>query len=400
MNSFIRLMMMASRFLLMFYIAYFFDAKAVGEFGLLYGTITFCVFLVGFEHYSISQREIMSQNEDQWLGIIQSQIATNLFLYCLVAPFFILIFTLNLLPWKYFFWFFILLILEHFSQELIRFIAGMRLQFQVSVALFLRSGFWILICLPVMFFFDYRNFSFLFYSWSISCLISIFYSIFYINKYVQLSNFRLPSIKKFHLLHYNSSTLHFFLATSVIKFLFIGDRYLVKYFCGTEILGVYVFFIGIAMTVVSLIDPAITSYIFPDIVSSFRSGLVGEFNKLLRRYALYVMIFSAAISIFLFKFSYLFFNFLSSSIYSENIPIFNAILLSTFIYAVSLVPHYGLIAKNLEKYIFTSNLIAFTVFILFLFIPFGFSNTLIVPLSLQLSFTVLLIIKSYYLATK
>lgn len=400
MNVFIRLMMMASRFLLMFFIAYFFDVKAVGEFGLLYGTIIFCVFLVGFEHYSITQRDIMSQNKGQWLNIIQNQVAANLFFYCLVAPFFILIFIFNLLPWKYFFWFFILLILEHFSQELIRFIAGMRLQFQVSVALFLRSGFWILICLPIMFFYDYRNFSFLFYSWCVSCLISIFYLIFHINKNIKLSNFRLPSIKKIHLLHYTSSTLHFFLATSVIKFLFIGDRYLVKYFCGPEILGAYVFFIGIGMTVVSLIDPAITSYIFPDMVSSFRSGLVDEFNKLLRRYALYVIIFSATISLFLFKFSHLLFNFLSSSIYSENISIFNAILLSTFIYAISLVPHYGLIAKKLEKYIFISNLIAFSIFILFLFIPFGISNTLIVPLSLQLSFTVLLIIKTYYLATK
>ena len=391
---------MASRFLLMFYIAYFFDAKTVGEFGLFYGTIVFSVFLVGFEHYSITQREIMSQTKDKWLDIIQNQVATNLFFYCLLAPSFIFIFIFKLLPWKYFFWFFILLILEHFSQELIRFIAGMRLQFQVSFALFLRSGFWILISLPIMYFYDYKNFSFLFYCWSISCVISILYSIFYINTNIQLSNFRLPSIKKIHLLHYRSSTLHFFLATSVIKLLFIGDRYLVKYFCEPEFLGAYVFFIGIAMTAVSLIDPAITSFMFPDIVSSFKNGLKDKFNKLLRRYALCVSVFSAAISLLLFKFSYLIFNFLSYKIYSENISTFNAILLSTFIYGISLVPHYGLVAKNLEKYIFISNLIAFIVFILFLFIPLGISNKLIVPISLQLTFAVLLTTKSYYLATK
>lgn len=392
--------MMGLRFFLMFYIAYFLDAKTLGEYGLFVGTVTYCVFLVGFEHYSISQRELMSQKKSQWLSIIQNQFAANLFLYCLIAPFFIFIFIFNLLPWKYFFWFFILLILEHFSQELIRFKAGMSLQIQVSAALFLRSGFWVLLCLPIMYFYNIKNLNFLFLFWSISCLLSIYFSIFHINKILPLYNFKLPSIKQTHLFNYNSSTLQFFLGTSVIKILFIGDRYLVEYFCSSEILGTYIFFIGIAMTSVSLIDPAITSFMLPKIVDSFQNGPSLKFKKLFLRYALYVFIFSSTVSLLTFKVAPYIFNLLGNKIYLDNIKLFREILLVTFIYALSLIPHYGLLAKKYEKHILISNLITFLVFALCICFFSGISNIFLIPISLQISFVVLLILKMFFFIRK
>src|SRR5690606_36382753 len=108
------------KFLLIFFLAKFLPPEEVGVFGLVAATIGYSFFVVGFEFYTYSGRELLGLSRDGWLPVIRDQWVLFAVGYVFILPVLTFIFGVYLSSWKYVGWFLLLLLFEHTAQELNR----------------------------------------------------------------------------------------------------------------------------------------------------------------------------------------------------------------------------------------------------------------------------------------
>ncbi len=165
---------LSSKFLLMFFLAKFVEPKELGLYGLLTATISYALFLLGLDFYTFTTREIIKRERHEWGGLLKDQGALSLLLYVTVLPLLLFIFLTGLLPWYVAGWFFILLVLEHLTQELGRVLIAISEQLFASVVLFLRSGIWAVLVTSIMFFrADTRNLDFVLGAWTLGSFVAL-----------------------------------------------------------------------------------------------------------------------------------------------------------------------------------------------------------------------------------
>ena len=133
---------LASRFLLIFFLARFLEPAQLGLYGLLTATVGYSLYLLGFDFYTFTTREVLKRERHEWGGLLKDQGALSLVLYAVFMPLLSLIFIQGLLPWSLAGWFFALLILEHLNQEFGRLLVAISEQLLASVVLFIRQGTW------------------------------------------------------------------------------------------------------------------------------------------------------------------------------------------------------------------------------------------------------------------
>ena len=245
-NIFLRGLSIVSRFVLIYTLAKLLEPDQLGVFGLILATVSFNVLVVGADFYTYSQRELLSCGPERRSFIIQHQLIAHVILYLVLIPLQILLFVFDLLPIRFFIWFFALLIVEHVAQELNRLLVVLHRQIAASWVLFLRTGVWVWGILPLMWFIPgYNRIETVFMGWFIGGIIAIAIGIFTVKKEVLIwKKWPLDKVwikKGFHV------GAGFLLATICFKALLTLDRYVVEYLTDTSVLGVYVFYIGIVM---------------------------------------------------------------------------------------------------------------------------------------------------------
>ena len=67
-NITLRGMTLVSKFVLLFFLAKFLQASEVGLYGLLSATIGYALYVIGFEFYNFSTREMIGEDSKHWLG--------------------------------------------------------------------------------------------------------------------------------------------------------------------------------------------------------------------------------------------------------------------------------------------------------------------------------------------
>lgn len=150
-NLAMRGMTLLAKFLLIFFLARFLEPHELGLYGLLVAAIGYAIYLLGLDFYTYTTRELIKHDRVLWGGMLKSQGALMLVLYCIVLPLLLLVFVAEKLPWWAAGWFFALLVLEHLNQEASRLLIAISDPLFASVALFLRQGAWVLFLVPVMY---------------------------------------------------------------------------------------------------------------------------------------------------------------------------------------------------------------------------------------------------------
>ena len=173
-NILLRAATLASRFLLIFFLARFLDPAQLGLYGLLTATIGYSLYLLGFDFYTFTTREIIKREPKEWGGLLKDQGALSLVLYAVFIPLLSLIFIQQLLPWQLAGWFFALLVLEHLNQELGRLLVAISQQTQASLVLFLRQGTWAIAVVALMAVVpETRSLDYVFGAWSVAGLVTV-----------------------------------------------------------------------------------------------------------------------------------------------------------------------------------------------------------------------------------
>lgn len=393
-NISIRGMTLISKFLLIFFLARFLEPAELGVYGLLAATVGYSMYLLGFDFYTYSTRELLKRQRQEWGGVLKAQGALTLVLYAIFLPLLSLVFINDLLPMRVLGWFFVLLILEHLNQELGRLLVAVSQQLSASLVLFLRSGVWAILVAGVMFFYpDTRDLDVVFGAWTLGGLTALWLGIFRVNR-MGLSGWR-QKVDWVWIIKGLKVALALLVATLAIRGVFTLDRYWFQELAGLNMLGAYVLFMGVSMALMSFLDAGIFAFIYPGLISAyqqedavgFRRGMLKLLLQTVCVCGVFVLVALLAIGPLL--------AWLDKPLYSEQQGLFVWILLATVLYAVGMIPHFGLYAQGRDRPIIYSHIASLIVFILATGSFAQYWPHLAVPLGLCVSFFCVLCWKSW-----
>lgn len=356
----LRVLAMLSRFLLILFLAKTLPPNEVGLFGLLLATISFSVLLIGGDFYTYSQRILLSKPKMQWGFILYNQAAAISIIYILLLPLHILIFYFGLIPHEYINVFFLLLITEHVAQETNRILIAMKRPVIASIVLFVRSGLWGYILIAILWLQNIdKPLLFTLNLWLISVIFAIFIGGYFI--YQEITPWKKQQKLMIDIewikLGFKTAVIYL-ISTLCFRALFTVDKYVVGYLTGQDILGVYTIYIGIAMSILSFIDAGILSFLYPNMVNSYKQGNYQEYKKHKKELTISVILSSIILAIIAAILAPTLLSWIEKEIYLNYLPLLWILLLTIVIYAIGMIPHYGLYARNQDKVIVFSHIMS------------------------------------------
>lgn len=399
-NVFLRGLSMAGRFILIFSIAKLLTPAEVGVFGLMLATISFSVLLVGADYYAYAQRELLARPPELWSFVIQNQIKAQLILYCVLLPAQLVIFFYGLMDWQYASWFFALLLLEHIAQEINRLLVIMHKQFMASWVLFVRMASWVFFVIPLMVLYpEYQNLKTLYAAWLIGCAAAIVIGLIAVKKTVPIWCWQPTDkiwLKKGFMVGGS-----FLLASISMKGLLTFDRYAVEALGNPDLLGVYVFYIGIVTGLYSVLDPAVFSFLYPRMLSSYQMHRKDEYQKAFKELMWSTLIISLLLAVFIWIITPYIINWIDKPIYTEHLESFGLLIFAGFMYAIGYIPHYALYAMKADKWIMSAHITSLVIFFMGVTMLHLESGIQTVSIAMILAFSWMAIVKSVgYLYTK
>lgn len=394
-NVVLRGMTLASKFLLIFFLARFLEPQELGLYGLLTATIGYALYLLGFDFYAFTTREMLKRERSEWGGLLKDQAALSGVLYGVFLPLLCLSFLKGLLPWNLAGWFFALLVFEHLSQELVRLLIAISEQLLASLVLFLRSGIWAVAVAGLMFIEpESRTLDFVLGAWTLGGLFAVLLGIF------RISQLKIGGWHKAVDWRWIGKGLKIaiplLVATLAVRAVFTLDRYWFEALAGLEVLGAYVLFMGFSNALISFLDAGVFAFSYPGLITAYSREDASAFRHGLRKLLLQTLVLSTAFAAIALLLIGPLVQWLDRPLYIDQQGLFPWILLATVLYAVGMVPHYALYAQGHDRPIIQSHIVSFLVFIPATWLLSLYSPLLAVPLGLSAAFALILLWKSWF----
>ncbi|EPA0061532.1 lipopolysaccharide biosynthesis protein [Enterobacter cloacae] len=357
-NLLIRGATLASRFILVIFIAKFLSAEELGAYSLFAASIAYALFFVGMDFYTFSSREILSVDKSLWFGIVKNQFVFYLLFYFIGFPLIYTLFYFGFLPKQFILWFYLILVAEHLAQESMRLLVVLDKAFLANISLFIRSGVWVYAAVIIMFFSDgLREVTTILGLWLVGSSLSILLVI--------------PQLKRLHQISASSQKIDFswmlqgikvaiplLIGTLALRSIYLVDRYSLSYFANLSAVGIYSFYSSFASALLAFVDAVVVMQIYPKIVSSVKNNDLNGLVYYKRKFVKLVSILSLILVVLLPVGVYLLLLWMNKSEYLEYIPLLALLMLSSIIYSYALLPHYELYAHNEDKKIITSSVLA------------------------------------------
>lgn len=362
-NIFLRGGTLAAKFGLLAVLAILLPPADVGYYGLLTASIGWTMYLVGWEFYTFSMREIIGRGSSGMREIVRDQSVLYGLTYILVTPVFLLALAAGILPIQYGGWFALLLVLEHLGLEVGRILIALSRPLMAGVMLFLRGGAWCIVVAIVLAVSPaLRQLDFVFACWTAGSTAGLIVGV--------ASLWRMSGGQAFNAINWRwivnglGIALPLMLGSLAVRGIFTFDRFWVEAIGGASVLGAYVLFVGVATAVLSFVDAGIVDFAYPRVVRAARSGAGADFSREMRRLEWSVGAAVLILSLGCWLGFTLFIGFLPNPIYAEHIYLLPPIVLAIALYGISTVPHVALYAHGRDSVIVASQLVGLGVFVL------------------------------------
>lgn len=391
-NVSLRGLALVGKFFLVFFLAKYLSPDVVGIYGLLAATVGYSFFILGFEFYTYSTREMLAADSKQWLVFVRDQAVFFFLAYLIFLPLLFFVFLGGVLPWKYACWFFFLLILEHAAQEINRLLVVMSEQLLASFILFVRGGVWCFVLIFLMWWMpSTRSLEWVFGVWSfgvgLACLLGF-------SRVIALDRCALSTPINWSWIGRGVKVaMPLLVASLAIRGLFVFDRYWVESVAGLEVLAAYILFIGIASAVISFLDAGVIVFSYPKIVAAAKANDLKLFNDGMRGLFVKVLLAIVILVVGALLVSRPVLFWIGKGTYVDNFYLLEWLLLATALYALSMVPHVGLYAWHQDKVILYSQLFGLLIFFLGVFWGAPEYGVVAIPWALCLSFFCILVWK-------
>jgi O-antigen/teichoic acid export membrane protein len=392
---------LGARFLFVFFLAKYLDPASVGYYGLFSATVGYALYFVGLDFYAYVARELLKAPREQRGQMLKGQVALSGALYLIFFPVALAFLLQTKWPGQLLLWFFPLLLLEHFNQELSRLMMALSQQMSSSVILFVRQGSWAIVSvLLLMFYPPSRNLDTLLALWAAAGVSAAALGIWKL-KLLNMGGWRSPPDWQWIKRGIGISGA-FLLATLAVRGVNTFDRYWLEVLGGIDVVAAYVLLLGVAGTLMTFLDAGIFSYAYPTLIQYHLAGEKTRARAKIIQVLWQTLAFSgffALVSWFLLP---VLLRWIDNPIYIESMHLYPWLLLASVINSVSMVPHYGLYAQGQDKPIIYSHLTALLVFCVGTWLFSSHFGSVAVLFGLNLSFGTVLIWKglAYWAVSK
>lgn len=385
---------LSTRFLFIFFLAKYLDPALVGYYGLFTATVGYSLYFVGLDFYTYVTREILKTPNDKRGQILKSQAALSGVLYILFLPIaYSLLLQYSGWPKYLLNWFFPILLLEHFNQEMSRLLIALSQQITASMILFIRQGSWTLGIVALMAWEpSSRQLQTIMVLWALAGIAAASVAIYKLRE-LRMGGWRSSLDWKWIKKGIAVSTA-FLLATLALRGVQTFDRYWLESLGGIEIVGAYVLFFGVAGSLLAFLDAGVFAFTYPTLIKLHQAQDNDSARTIVRKMLGLTVFLSAGfalVSWFLLPFLLIWIN---NPVYSQANYLYPYLLSAIIINAVGMVPHFALYARGCDKPIIYSHISALICFLLFTWILSTHYSVLAVPIGLNFSFVVILIWKT------
>lgn len=388
-NVALRMFTLASRFLLVFFLAKFLTPSELGLYGLLTATIRYSLYIVGLDFYTYTTRELIEHDCKSWGRLFKNQVVLSLFLYLLTFPLLGLVFYGKYLPWSLAPWFYTLILLEHINQEVFRLLIALSYQTYASVLLFLRQAVWAIgIVIFMLLNKEMRNLDSLLAAWVISGIATVIFGFFRVYRF-QAGGWR-ENVDWGWISKGIKVSLPFLVATLALRGLFTIDRYWLQSLTNLEVVGAYVLFVSLGLTMITFLDAGVFTFSYPILIKSYKKKQNDLFRTKMHEMFIQttlVVIFYSVVSLFILPYVL---ELINNPIYFKYQPMYILLLVMTALYGFSMIPHYGLYAQGLDRPIILAHVVGFGTFIVSVFVFVNYSKIYAIPISLCVAFAAIL----------
>lgn len=367
----IRALTLAAKFLLVLCMVKYFQPSELGLYGVITALVAYALFFLGLEFYNYTSRVLVGASDKETVLIIRDQFLLYGITFCLFFPVFLAFFYLKLVPFSLITWFFIIVIFEHASSELLRILIALARPYLANFTFFIRQGLWIYILLPIFYFYpEMRQFSLILIAWILGAVLSILIGFAPLYSLPWNNIWLYPVRWKTMWQGLKISRPFLISAFCALSLLYI-ERFFVNYYCGIDAVGIYTFFSGLSITLHSLVNTGVAKMRLAQLVSAWKQNNIHLFYLESMHMLKYTVVFVALFSVVSLICIEPFISMLNKPVYLDKINIFYLLLAGAACRSIADVPLYTLYAQHSDKIILAINLSSFFILIV--------GNTILVP---------------------
>ncbi|GAA3566016.1 polysaccharide biosynthesis C-terminal domain-containing protein [Snuella lapsa] len=389
-NLFLRGATIGLKFALSIIIINELGVEEYGTFGIFQSTVIIMTFIVGFDFYSFSSREILKKEAKPFSFYFKHQLLFYLLSYFFVIPFSFFLVKLDIVEKEHLFLFILILVAEHLSQELYRILILLKKSIVGTMVLFLRSGIWIIV-LYVLWQINFvaKNINALLILWLFGAAFSLVVG-FRKTNFTWVKELDFDWIKKGIVI-----ALPFFVGTIMYKLIEFSGRYFLKFYFSDKEVGIFTFFSSISNILFVFVQTIVIIEIYPRLLESrkknFREFMIvfKVYKKQLLQYTFLGIILSSV-------FIYPLLLFMNKTVLLSNIISYFVLLIAMSFFCVSFISHYALYSYSRDFQILKATAIGFTINIVASFLLIPTYGVLGASIAQVLSFLSLFISKLYF----
>ncbi|MCG6184560.1 oligosaccharide flippase family protein [Anoxybacillus sp. LAT_38] len=363
-NIILRGLTLFAKFIVVFLLAKFLSEKELGDYSLIVSFITISIYIIGFEYYTnLTRLYIRFSKKELKSKLLLNQLYFHISMYILNSISLWIMVNINIIDKKYFFLLLILLFFEFVSQEIARILITISKSVMSNLIVFIRSGLWVYLMIPVYLISpNILSVRSIIIFWIIHSFLSVFIGLIFIRRQFILSTLRKPS---YRIIMYGiKKSIPFFFSTISYVISINIDKFILKFFYGSNIVGIYSFYFSIINAIYSFIFAGSISVFLPHIIKYYNEKSYFQFESTLRKMnfnSIFILVITSLFSLLL----------LDWIIYLVKKEIFNdykfilLILLTGLIFNItSQVYHYRLYVGNYDKYLMRASFFSLAIIIL------------------------------------
>tara|TARA_A100001015_G_scaffold298905_1_gene382271 strand:+ start:1153 stop:2421 length:1269 start_codon:yes stop_codon:yes gene_type:complete len=268
-----------AKFVLTLYLAKFLSPQDLGEIALLIALVTISTQIIGMDVHYFNSRIISSGSKTIASNTIKSQMFLHLISYIFLIPFLSFLVYIGFLKTSFFFLILVIIIFEHLSIEITRFLQFILRPNTGALILFIRNALYVIIFISISLSDKkYLSIDFLLVSWTFSIFIAFLLGIFFIRDYLLLQLSKTNKDLSYYLDLIKRSS-PFLISSTFFMLLQFLDRFVLNYFDGEYLVGILFFYAGIATSIHLFANYTVGVFHGPIAIKKFRNEGVDSYLK-------------------------------------------------------------------------------------------------------------------------
>lgn len=343
----------AGKLLLSLFIGFFLGEETLGIYGLVNSTMILSLYLIGFEFYNYSTREIIEKK-----NVSKSIYNQTIFEFCIFLIYILISYPIiiQFIPNDFIIILNLLVFTELIGQEVYRFLIALKKSVVGNFIFAIRTGLWIFPIIILVYFEIIVNLKTIFIIWISFNIIG------FIIGFVYLIKNKIINRKYFHFDKYwikkgIHTSFPFFIATLMGVAQLHINRYFLDYFGSKEDVGVLTFFSSFSVIVNVLVYTLVIIEYYPQLIEKVKKSEFQNLKSRFRKKILNVSIVGTVIPLLVIPFLFI----ETKTLLIQNIPLFLLLLIGAFFSNLSNYPHYILYAYKKDKIILIASTIAFAI---------------------------------------